>query len=72
MTGSEFVKRVKKHGKAKKVDVVWDKKRGKGSHGTLYYGSKFTVVRYLPDELKTGTLNGMLGQLGLTVRDIGG
>jgi len=43
--------------------------RGKGSHGTLYLGTRFTVVRDLKDELKTGTLHAMLKQLGLTQQD---
>ncbi|HEX3554397.1 MAG TPA: type II toxin-antitoxin system HicA family toxin [Thermoanaerobaculia bacterium] len=44
--------------------------RGKGSHGTLYFGSRFTVIRDLKDELKTGTLHAMLQQLGLTLQDL--
>lgn len=44
--------------------------RGKGSHGTLYYGGRHTVVRSLKDELKTGTLHAMLRQLGLRIEDL--
>jgi mRNA interferase HicA len=44
--------------------------RGKGSHGTLYFGERFTIVRNLKDELKTGTLHAMLKQLGLTPEDL--
>jgi mRNA interferase HicA len=44
--------------------------RGKGSHGTLYFGGHFTVVRDLKDELKTGTFHAMLQQLGLTPEDL--
>ena len=47
-----------------------DQKRGKGSHVTLYYGDRFTIVRNPNDELKTGTLSAMLKQLGLTKLDI--
>ena len=45
--------------------------RGKGSHATLYFGTRFTVVRNLKDELKTGTLQAMLKQLGLVLEDLG-
>jgi hypothetical protein len=31
-----------------------------------------TIVRHTKDELKTGTLHGMLSQLGLTVDDLYG
>jgi len=52
--------------------VLFAAERGKGSHGTLYFGSRFAVVRNLKDELKTGTLHAMLKQLGLTLEDIEG
>ncbi|MDJ0532983.1 MAG: type II toxin-antitoxin system HicA family toxin [Xenococcaceae cyanobacterium MO_207.B15] len=65
MTGNEFIKRVKKLAKARGLEVSIDKSRGKGSHITLYYGDKFTVVRNLKDELKTGTYKAMLKQLGI-------
>ena len=70
MKGNEFVKKVKKLGKAKDLEVRIDRKRGKGSHVTLYYGDKFTIVRNLKDELKTGTLNAMLKQLGIREDEI--
>lgn len=63
MTGHEFIKRVKKLAKTKSLEVVLNKSRGKGSHVTLYYGEKFTVVRNLKDELKTGSYKAMLKQL---------
>lgn len=50
--------------------MAFRKERGKGSHGTLYYGSRFTVVRNLKDELKPGTLYAMLKQLGLTLDEL--
>lgn len=70
MKGNEFIKRVNQLGKARGVEVRVDKKRGKGSHVTLYFGPRFTVVRNPKDELKTGTLNAMLKQLGLKGEDI--
>lgn len=57
-------------GRRRGVEVAFRKERGKGSHGTLYYGSRFTVVRNLKDELKTGTLYAMLKQLGLTLDEL--
>jgi mRNA interferase HicA len=44
--------------------------RGKGSHGTLFYGARFTIVRNPKDELKTGILHAMLDQLGLRLEDL--
>jgi len=65
VTGNEFIRKVKKLGRKTGVHVEFVPRRGKGSHGTLIYGSRFTMVRNPKDELKTGTLHGMLGQLGL-------
>jgi mRNA interferase HicA len=45
-------------------------RRGKGSHSTLVYGKRFTIIRNLKDELKTGTYKAMLKQLGITEDDL--
>ena len=70
MKGSEFIKRVRKYGKQHGMHVEWRAERGKGSHGTLYLADRHTVVRSLKDELKTGTYNAMLKQLGLKTEDM--
>ena len=70
MTGNEFVRKVKALGKARNVPVVQNTSRGKGSHQTLYFGSAFTVVRNLKDELKTGTFHAMCAQLGIKAKDL--
>ncbi len=65
MKGSEFIRKVKKLAKERGVKFGVDKKRGKGSHVTLYFGQRFTIVRNPKDELKTGTLKAMITQLGI-------
>jgi mRNA interferase HicA len=70
MKGSEFVRKLRKLGRTRGEKVEFVAERGKGSHGTLYYGKCFTVVRDLKDELKKGTLHGMLAQLGLKLEDL--
>jgi len=70
MKGREFIDRVLKLAKARGVDARVDRKRGKGSHVTLYFGTAHTVVRNPKDELKSGTFNAMLKQLGLIKDDI--
>lgn len=65
MTGNEFIRKVKRLGKERGVTVQFVARRGKGSHGTLFYGAQFTIVRNPKDELKTGTFRAMLTQLGL-------
>ena len=70
MKGSEFIRLVEKTGKQRNLKVRYVPRRGKGSHGTLFFGQQFTIVRNPKDELKTGTLHGMLRQLGLKLSDI--
>jgi len=70
MTGNEFIRKVKKLGRERGMTVQFVARRGKGSHGTLFYGSRFTIVRTLKDELKTGTFHAMLAQLGLSREDL--
>ena len=70
MTGNEFIRKVKKLGRTDEVPVRFVARRGKGSHGTLFYGSRFTIVRSPKDELKKGTLHTMLDQLGLSIKDL--
>jgi mRNA interferase HicA len=70
MAGNEFIRKVRRLGRKRGVNVTFVAERGKGSHGTLYYDDKRTTVRNPKDELKTGTLHAMLSQLGLTLADL--
>ena len=68
--GAEFMRRVRKLGRRRAVTVAWVPERGKGSHGTLYYGGRFTIVQNLNNELKKASLHTMLDQLGLTLGEL--
>jgi len=70
MRGNEFIKKVEMLGKERAVRVYIDKKRGKGSHQTLYFGERKTVIRNPKDELKTGTYHAMLKQLGISEKNL--
>jgi len=63
--GSEFLRKIQDLAKTTGTKVTFIPQRGKGSHGTLYYGDKRTTVRNPKDELKKGTLHAMLKQLGI-------
>jgi mRNA interferase HicA len=63
--GNEFIKKVQGLAKTRGLVCRVDEKRGKGSHVTLYFGDRLTVVRNPKDELKTGTLHAMCKQLGI-------
>jgi mRNA interferase HicA len=70
MKGSEFLRKIKDLGHRNRVDVRIEHQRGKGSHGTLFYGNRFTIIRNLKDELKTGTYRAMLKQLGIHEKEL--
>jgi mRNA interferase HicA len=66
MRGNEFIKKIQKLARKRGIETKVDSKRGKGSHVTLYFGDRLTILRNPKDELKTGTLKAMLKQLGIT------
>ena len=65
MRGNEFIRKVQGLAKTRGLACRVDEKRGKGSHVTLYFGDRLTVVRNPKDELKTGTLHAMCKQLDI-------
>ena len=71
MKGREFIERVIKIGRERSVPVRIDTERGKGSHITLYYGSRFTIVKDRRKDIGPGLLSSMVRQLGLDRRDLG-
>jgi mRNA interferase HicA len=70
MRGNELIKKIEALGKESGIAVRIDKKRGKGSHQTLYFGDRKTIIRNPKDELKTGTYHAMLKQLGISEKDL--
>ena len=70
MNGREFLVKVRKLGRRNGITAKFDRTRGKGSHGTLYYGDRHTVVKDRRKPLKTGTFLGMCKQLGIDPNDL--
>ena len=68
--GNEFIRKVQARAKARGLASRVDEKRGKGSHVTLYFGDRLTVVRNPKDELKSGTLQAMCKQLRIAKSDL--
>ncbi len=69
VNGRDFIKRVRELGRERGVPVRADAKRGKGSHLTLYYGARKTIVKDRRKELGPGLLASMLRQLGIDRND---
>ncbi len=70
MRADEFARRIKKLGRRRGVSVSFDPGHGKGSHGRLYYGERFTTLKDRTKEIGPGLLKAMLEQLGLTKADL--
>ena len=70
VNGREFITRMRRLARKTGIAVRFDRTRGKGSHGTLYYGDRRTVVKDRTKPLKTGTLRGMCKQLGIDPNDL--
>jgi predicted RNA binding protein YcfA (HicA-like mRNA interferase family) len=70
MKGIEFERKVKAIGRARGIAVWFESGHGKGSHGRLYFGDRFTTLKDRKKEIGAGLLNAMLDQLGLTKQDM--
>jgi len=70
MKGSEFLRKVKTLARRRKVAYRWSPQRGVGSHGTLYLGERFTIVKDLKKELGPGLLADMCKQLGIRKEEL--
>ena len=70
MTGAEFIRAVRRLGRRHGLEVRFVTRRGKGSHGTLYFGERKTIVKDRKKELGCGLLSEMLDSLGLELEDL--
>lgn len=70
MNGNEFERKIRRIARKRDVQVSFDRGHGKGSHGRLYYGSRFTTLKDRRKEIGPGLLKAMLEQLGLTRDDL--
>lgn len=68
--GAELERKIRRLGRRRGVPVVFDPGHGKGSHGRLYYGNRFTTLKDRRKEIGPGLLKAMLDQLGLSKDDL--
>ena len=68
--GSEFLRKMKKAATKRKLTYRWTPERGVGSHGTVYRGGRFAIVKDLKKELGPGLLADMCNQLGIRKEDL--
>jgi len=62
--GYEFEKRVRRLARKSETAARFEP-HGKGSHGLLYYGGRFTTLKDRKKELGKGLLKAMSNQLGI-------
>ncbi len=65
MNGAQFIKQVRQIGKRNGITVRFDGRHGKGSHGRLYYGDRFTTLKDRKKEIGPGLYRKMLRDLGI-------
>lgn len=65
MNGREFLKKAKRYAKDNGLDYRFDESRGKGSHGTVYVGTRRTTVKDRKKEIYQGLYLSMLADLGI-------
>ena len=70
MKGAEFIRKITRTGRRNNIPVRFVKEQGKGSHGTLYYGDRSTIVKDRKKEIGPGLLAKMLRDLGLARDDL--
>jgi len=70
MNGNEFERKIRRLGRRRAVPISFDRSHGKGSHGRLHYGGRFTTLKDRKKEIGPGLLKAMLDQLGLDISDL--
>jgi hypothetical protein len=69
--GNELLRKLKRFARKKKMVFEFDPSAGKGGHGEIRLGAKYTMLRSARQkEIPKGTLQAMLSQLGIDPRDI--
>ena len=69
VTSAELLRTLRKLAKRRGVAFAFETRPGKGSHGRVTFGARRTTMPRA-DDLKAGTLHGILKNLGLTERDL--
>jgi mRNA interferase HicA len=68
--GSEFLRKLRVLAQRNGVPLRFVPAKGKGSHGTVYFGSASTVLKDRKKELGIGLLRAMCKDLGIKSHDL--
>jgi mRNA interferase HicA len=70
MTGNELLRRLRRLARRQGLTLLYEGRAGKGGHGRIYLGERFTTIPALTHEIPPGLLTKILRDLGLTRRDV--
>ncbi len=70
MKGAELINTIRALGRRRKVPVRFVPRRGKGSHGFLYFDGRRTVIKDRRKEIGAGLLSKILRDLELSKDDL--
>lgn len=65
-----MLRKLNQLGRTRGVAVRIDEEHGKGTHATVYFGDRFTIIKSRRKEIGRGLLHSMLRQLGLSENDL--
>ena len=66
----EFIRKLRKYGRKNGFEVIYDEGHGKGSHGRVYLGGRFTTVKGADKTIREGLLRKMCKDLGIGIEDL--
>jgi mRNA interferase HicA len=70
VTGAEFIRRLRHLAPRRRVAFRMDTRRGRGSHRVVYFGTRWTTVKDLKNELGKGLFRQMCSDLGIESTDL--
>ncbi len=70
MKGSEFWRLLKRLARRRGLHAEFDERHGKGSHGRIYLGSRFTTMKDRKKEISPGLLKAICEDLGISPEEL--
>jgi len=70
VNGHEFLRKLNKLAKERKVQVVYEPAHGKGSHGTVTLGTESTTLKDPKKEIGPGLLSKICRDLKIKPKDL--
>ena len=70
VTAGEFLRRLRELARRQGLGYAFVPKKGKGSHGKVYLGSRATIVKDRRKDVGAGLLHRMCKDLGIEPKDL--